>query len=111
LLGDAVREKLDLQNLHVSGLPADAVGRLHEVAPTARAAVMEKDFAALGDLVRNVVVCPDVRLQGVSSFHRRYPIDKGLTFKNVISVSRISSETERVKDRAHRYFSPQLRAS
>jgi len=65
---------------------------------------MENDFAVLRDLVRNVVVSPDVRLQGVSSFHRRYSIDKGSTFKNVIPVSRISSETERVKDRARRYY-------
>jgi hypothetical protein len=39
----------------------------------------------------NVVVSPDVRLQGVSSFHRQYSIDKGSTFENVMPVRRISS--------------------
>jgi hypothetical protein len=44
-------------------------------------------------LLRHVALSPDVRLQHVSSFHRRYSIDKGLTFGNLISVRRISSET------------------
>jgi hypothetical protein len=83
-MGDRVREprrqkKSSQKAKRGSGLPARPVGRLYEIAPATYAVVMEDDLAVLRDLLGVVAVCPDVRAQRMSSFHRRYSLKAATT--------------------------------